>query len=216
MPMMVGNPGECAVGVPTRRDRVRPMVVKNALEPRFEAAFEAPRSGCRPGRCGQAAIEAVDVVLNPSAVGHHYDLLDAEIPGAFDQISQDFRLPRIGPMPGRELIKPWRQAGYWEHGTRHHTTEGTPQGGVCSPWLAKSAREGRAKQLGQGSRVARYADDMVVMAKRLPLLRRRAPWSPPVSTHGDWRSIRRTPTWCSGPRALMVSGARCRGEGRNS
>jgi RNA-directed DNA polymerase len=109
------------------------MVVKNAWEPRFEAAFEAPRSGCRPGRCGQAVIEAVDVALNPSAVGHHHDLLNAEIPGAFDQISQDFRLPRLGPLPGRAPIKPWRQAGYWEHGTRHHTTAGTPQGGVSTP-----------------------------------------------------------------------------------
>lgn len=45
------------LGIPTRRDRVRPRVVKNALDPRVEAAFEAQRDGCRRGRCCQDAIE---------------------------------------------------------------------------------------------------------------------------------------------------------------
>ena len=36
-----------------------------------------------------------------------------------------------------------------------HTTEGTPQGGVISPRLANIARDGRAKQVGTGDRVAR-------------------------------------------------------------
>ena len=127
------------LGLPTRRDRVRPMVVKNALEPRFEAEFEAQRDGFRPGRCGQDAIEEVYVALNNGAVGHHQYILDADIQGAFDHSSQAFILQRIGPMPGRELVKPWRQAGYGDCGTRHHTTEGTPQGGVVSPLLANIA-----------------------------------------------------------------------------
>jgi RNA-directed DNA polymerase len=117
-------------GIPTMRDRVRQMVVKNALEPRLEAEFEAQRDGCRPGRCCQEAIEEVDVALNNGAVGQNHDLLDADIPGAFDPISQDVILHRLGSMPGRELVKPWLKAGYGEHGMLHHTTEGTPQGGV--------------------------------------------------------------------------------------
>ena len=99
------------LGIPTLRDRVLHMVVKNALEPRFEAEFEAPSDGCRPGRCGQEAIEEVSVALNNGAVGHHHYILDADIQGAFDQISQDFSLHRLGLMPGRELIKQWLKAG---------------------------------------------------------------------------------------------------------
>jgi RNA-directed DNA polymerase len=158
------------LGIPTMRERVLHMVVKNALEPRFEAAFEAQSYGFRPGRCGQEAIEEVCGALHNSAVGHHHDILDADIHGAFDHISQACILHRIGPMPGRELIKQGLQAGYWEHGTRHPTTEGTPQGGVSSPLLATIALDGLAKPLGKGYRVARYADDIVVMAKSLPAI----------------------------------------------
>jgi RNA-directed DNA polymerase len=143
------------LGIPTRRDRVRHMVVKNAREPRFEAEFEAQSYGFRPGRRCQDAIEEIYVARNNGAVGHHHVILDAEIQGAFDQISQDFILRRLGPMPGRELIKQWLKAGDGEQGMRHHTTEGTPQGGVISPLLANLARDGLAKRLGRGYRVAR-------------------------------------------------------------
>ena len=155
------------LGIPTLRDRVIQMVVKNALEPRFEATFEAQSSGFRPGRGCQDAIEEVYVALNNGAVGQHQYILEADIHGAFDHISQDFILRRIGPMPGRALIKQWLKAGYWEQGTLHHTTEGTPQGGVISPLLANIALDGLPKRLGKGYRVARYADDIVVMAKSL-------------------------------------------------
>jgi RNA-directed DNA polymerase len=70
-------------------------------------------------------------------------------------------------MPGRGWIKQWLKAGYWECGTLHHTTAGTPQGGVVSPLLANIALDGLAKRLGRGYRVARYADDIVVMAQSL-------------------------------------------------
>ena len=163
------------LGIPTIRDRVMQMVVKNALEPRFEAEFEAQSYGFRPGRCCQDAIEEVYVALNNGAVGHHRYILDADIQGAFDHISQAFILRRIGPMPGRELIKQWLKAGYWEHGALHRTTEGTPQGGVISPLLANIALDGLAKQLGKGYRVARYADDIVVMATSLPAIEQACP-----------------------------------------
>ena len=163
------------LGIPTIRDRVMQMVVKNAMEPRFEAEFEAQSYGFRPGRCCQDAIEEVYVALNNGAVGHHHYILDADIQGAFDHISQAFILRRIGSMPGRELIRQWLKAGYWEQGTLHHTTEGTPQGGVISPLLANIALDGLAKQLGKGYRMARYADDIVVMAKSLPAIEQACP-----------------------------------------
>jgi RNA-directed DNA polymerase len=158
------------LGIPTRRDRVRQMVVKNALEPRCEAEFEAQSYGVRPGRCCQDAIEEVYVALNNGAVGHHRYIRDADIQGAFDHISQDFIRHRLGLMPGRERSKQWRKAGYWEQGTLHPTTEGTPQGGVGSPLLANIALDGLAKRLGKGYRMARYADASVVMAQSVPAI----------------------------------------------
>jgi RNA-directed DNA polymerase len=99
------------LGMPTRRDRVRQRVVKNALASRCEAEFEAPRDGVRPGHCGQDALAEVDVARNTSAAGHHHDILDAEIQGAVDHISQDVILRRMGPRPGRELIHQGQKAG---------------------------------------------------------------------------------------------------------
>jgi RNA-directed DNA polymerase len=99
------------VEIPTLHDRVIQRVVKNALAPRLDAEFAAQSAGCRPGHCGQDAIEAVYVALNNSAVGHNHYILDAEIHGAFDQISHDFLLHRLGPRPGRELIKQGLKAG---------------------------------------------------------------------------------------------------------
>jgi RNA-directed DNA polymerase len=84
-------------------------------------------------------------------------------------------LRRMGPRPGRELIKQWRNAGYGEHGTRPHTTAGPPQGGVVSPLVATSARDGRATRWGKGSRMARYADDLGVMANSRPAMEQACP-----------------------------------------
>lgn len=153
------------LGIPTIKDRVLQAMVKNALEPRFETEFETNSYGFRPGRCTQDAMEEIHAALNESAVGRNQYILDADIKGAFDHISHEFVLNRIGKMPGRELVRQWLKAGYVEWGTLHQTIEGTPQGGVISPLLANIALDGLQSLLGKGYRMARYADDFVVMAK---------------------------------------------------
>ena len=90
--------------------------------------------------------------LNNSAPGSNGWILDADIKGAFDHICHGFVENRIGPMPGRELVKQWLKAGYVEWGTLHQTTEGTPQGGVISPLLANIALDGMQSLLGKGFR----------------------------------------------------------------
>jgi len=39
-------------------------------------------------------------------------VLDADIKGAFDNISHNYLLTTIGRVPGYELIKQWLKAGY--------------------------------------------------------------------------------------------------------
>jgi RNA-directed DNA polymerase len=153
------------LGIPTIRDRVLQAVVKNALEPQFEAKFEANSYGFRPGRSCQDATDLVFNALNEGTAGRNQWILDADIKGAFDHISHTYILNQMGPMPGRELVKQWLKAGYVEWGTLHQTTEGTPQGGLISPLLANIALDGIQALLGKGYRLARYADDFVVMAK---------------------------------------------------
>ncbi len=42
-------------------------------------------------------------------------VLDADIKGAFDNISHDFLIDKLGNIPGLELIKQWLKAGYVEN-----------------------------------------------------------------------------------------------------
>jgi|SRR5882757_10007177 len=98
-------------------------------------------------------------------------ILDADIKGAFDNISHNYLLEAIGSVPGRELIKQWLKAGYIEDEMFNATEQGTPQGGVISPLLANIALHGIEEAIGvthnskgqiSGKRaVVRYADDFV-------------------------------------------------------
>lgn len=119
------------LGIPTMKDRVAQAMIKNALEPEWEARFEGNSYGFRPGRSCQDAIEQCWSRLNASAKDRW--VLDADIKGAFDNISHDFILKAIGNSPGRGWIREWLKAGYMEDEVFHATDSGTPQGGVVTP-----------------------------------------------------------------------------------
>src|SRR5919201_5239905 len=92
-------------GIPTVIDRCLQARVKNALEPRWEAQFEATSYGFRPGRGCYDAISKVYLIARPNKTKKW--VVDADIKGAFDNIDHDFLLNTIGDIPGKELIKQW-------------------------------------------------------------------------------------------------------------
>jgi len=157
------------LGIPVVVDRCLQAMVKNALEPAWEAKFEGISYGFRPGRSCHDAIEKIYRLARPN--GTKKWVLDADIKGAFDNISHNYLLEAIGPVPGRELIKQWLKAGYIEEELFNATERGTPQGGVISPLLANIALHGMEEAIGvtydskgiiSGKRaVVRYADDFV-------------------------------------------------------
>lgn len=146
------------LGIPTLKNRVAQAVVKNTIEPSWEARFEANSYGFRPGRSCQDAIQQCWSRLNGNVKDQW--VLDADIKGAFDNISHEFILKRLGQIPGRELIKQWLKAGYIEAEVFHPTTSGTPQGGICSPILANIALDGIDELLAQfkKSKAYQYSD----------------------------------------------------------
>lgn len=168
------------LGIPIIKDRVLQAVVKNALEPSFEALFEADSYGFRPGRSTQDAISQCFTRLRKG--GDNW-VLDADVKGAFDNISHEFILNAIGKIPGRELIEQWLKAGYLEDRIFHATEAGTPQGGVISPLLANIALDGLSELLSKHLKVKtigikkvekkkrakygyiRFADDFVITAE---------------------------------------------------
>lgn len=155
--------GKRPLGIPTIKNRVAQAIVKNALEPSWEARFEPHSYGFRPGRSCHDAIEQCWRRLNKNSLDRW--VLDADIKGAFDNISHEYIVKAVGPVPGRELIKQWLKAGYVEAEILHETTSGVPQGGVISPLLANIALDGMQQLLKGKFGYIRYADDFVVTAK---------------------------------------------------
>lgn len=168
------------LGIPTIRDRVLQAMVKNALEPSWEAKFEGNSYGFRPGRSAQDAIEQIWLIASKKKKSW---ILDADISGCFDNINHEHLMNTIGPFPGRELIRQWLKAGYVEYGKLHETLTGTPQGGIISPLLANISLHGMEDALGIRYQtindkrdgitrhrvgkcaVIRYADDFVVLCE---------------------------------------------------
>ena len=159
-----GKPGEKRpLGIPTIRDRVAQAIVKNALEPYWEAKFEAHSYGFRPGRSIHDAVKQCWTLLNANSTRRW--VLDADIKGAFDNVCHDHLMQVIGQLPGHELIRQWLKAGYIETEMFHATESGTPQGGIISPLLLNVALHGLHDAIGQRHGFVRYADDFIVCAK---------------------------------------------------
>ncbi|HEV2242753.1 MAG TPA: group II intron reverse transcriptase/maturase [Streptosporangiaceae bacterium] len=164
------------LGIPVLMDRCHQARVKNALEPEWEARFEARSYGFRPGRGCQDAAGALYAALNGKA--RRAWILDADLTAAFDKISHSFLMEQLGGFPARDLIAGWLKAGVFEAGQGFAPTdEGTPQGGIVSPVLLNVALHGLEEAAGvryyasgaqagktrEGSPVAvRYADDFAV------------------------------------------------------
>ena len=157
------------LGIPTIRDRIMQAIVKNALEPEWEAKFEPCSYGFRPGRSCHDAIARLYSMYRPHKKKKW--VVDADITGAFDHIQHHTILNAIQGFPGQKLIRAWLQAGIMEGQQKVQPEEGTPQGGVISPLLANIALHGMESTIGvtYSSRVlrgpralVRYADDFVI------------------------------------------------------
>ena len=80
------------LGIPCLKDRIAQAMVKNALEPSWEARFEANSYGFRPGRSCHDALQQCHRRL---CKGMDTWVLDADIRGAFDNISHNYILQAI-------------------------------------------------------------------------------------------------------------------------
>ena len=74
--------GKRPLGIPTIEDRCVQALVKNALEPYWEARFEGISYGFRPGRGCHDAIQKIFYIARPNKTRKW--ILDADIKGAFD------------------------------------------------------------------------------------------------------------------------------------
>lgn len=184
------------LGIPVIRDRANQARVKNALEPEWEARFEARSYGFRPGRSTHDAIEAIFTVASKKGAKRLW-VLDADLSAAFDRISHEHLMEMIGSFPGRTQIHGWLKAGVVEGFLFSRTEEGTPQGGVVSPLLMNIALHGMGDAIDanlptelrrkHAPALVRYADDFVVLCttreQAQEMKSRLADWLAPRGLH---------------------------------
>jgi group II intron reverse transcriptase/maturase len=173
---------ERPLGIPTLRDRIVQMALKLVIEPIFEADFCESSYGFRPQR---SAHQAIDEVADALLKGHRH-VIDADLSRYFDTIPHAKLLKvlaeRISDGAVLALIKQWLKAAVVEedgNGKRRTTgggkgqRKGTPQGGIISPLLANLylhlldrvwQRHDLERRLG--TRLVRYADDLVILCRR--------------------------------------------------
>jgi RNA-directed DNA polymerase len=179
-----GKQSQRPLGIPTIADRALQTLVKQALEPEWEAKFEASSYGFRPGRSCHDAIQAIYKAIwqKPKYV------LDADIAKCFDRINHEALLNKLNTSPTmRRQIRAWLKAGVMDGETLFPTDAGTPQGGCISPLLANIALDGMESHLQQQfphrqtlvdgkklhrqcPKIVRYADDFVILHEDLHII----------------------------------------------
>ena len=171
------------LGIPTMYDRALQTLVKQALEPEWEARFEPNSYGFRPGR---SCHDAIDAIFKSISLKAKY-VLDADISKCFDRINHLALLKKVNTYPtiSRKLNQ-WLKAGYIDQGDNFFpTNEGTPQGGTISPLLANIALHGMEERIKEFARtfkgnkkqnqdslgLIRYADDFVIIHEDLGVIK---------------------------------------------
>jgi RNA-directed DNA polymerase len=165
------------LGIPIIKDRIFQNVVKNALEPQWEAKFESSSYGFRPKRCTHDAI--VNLFTKLSSRTTRPWIFEGDFKGCFDNLNHQYIMDCLDGFPAKETIYKWLKAGYIDNDSFHGTDSGTPQGGIISPLLANIALHGMEEELGvryyldrENHKLARnsvglvkYADDFVIVCK---------------------------------------------------
>lgn len=154
------------LGIPTVRDRVVQQAVLQVLQPLFEPRFEECSYGFRPARSARQAIARIDE-LRQSGYGW---VAEVDLKRFFDTLDHELLIDRVAEVIADSkilgLIRQWLKAGVLEEGEVRSQTAGTPQGGVISPLLANVYLHAFDREMiRRGYKLARYADDFVVLCK---------------------------------------------------
>jgi RNA-directed DNA polymerase len=168
------------LGIPTLTDRAMQALYLLGFDPIEETTADVNSYGFRNRRCCADALDQCHKILSRRPKAATW-ILEGDIKACFDRISHPWLLTHI-PMD-KVVLRRWLQAGFMEKDVFFATTEGTPQGGICSPALANRALDGLEALLYErfgathGPKrtnkvhLVRYADDFIITGTSKELLR---------------------------------------------
>lgn len=165
------------LGIPIIKDRIFQNIVKNALEPQWEARLEPSTYGFRPKRSTQDAIVNLFTKLHSRSTRKW--IFEGDFKGCFDNLNHEYIMDCLIGFPAKDTIQKWLKAGFVDNDSFNDTDSGTPQGGIVSPLLANIALHGMGEELGvsyyvdkgyhklarKSVGVVQYADDFVIVCK---------------------------------------------------
>ncbi len=126
-----------ALAIAALEDKIVQRAVATVLNQIYEVDFLGFSYGFRPGRGQHDALDALATGITERKVNW---ILDADISGFFDSLSQDWLIRfvehRIADRRIVRLIRKWLKAGILEEGLLTVPEQGTPQGSVISPLLS--------------------------------------------------------------------------------
>jgi RNA-directed DNA polymerase len=165
------------LGIPTMADRAMQALHLLALDPVAETTGDQHSYGFRKGRSTADAIEQCFAALAKRA--SPLWILEGDIKSCFDRISHEWLAAHV-PMD-KAVLRKWLAAGFIDRNVFFPTTEGTPQGGICSPALANLALDGLQGMLRTAFprkkaerhpmvNLVRYADDFIITGSSKELL----------------------------------------------
>src|SRR5437870_459480 len=175
-----GDPSKLRpLGIPTMTDRAMQALYLLGLDPIEETTADANSYGFRRQRCCADALDQCHKILRKNHSASW--ILEGDIKACLDRISHDWMLTHT-PMD-KVILRKWLQAGFMEKDVFVATTEGPPQGGICSPALANRALDGleallqerfgatRRQRERHKVHLVRYADDFIITGTSKELLR---------------------------------------------
>jgi RNA-directed DNA polymerase len=158
--------GERLLGIPNVLDRLIQQAILQVLTPLFDPDFSESSHGFRPGRSAHGAAKQVQRTIRQ---GYRF-AVDMDLSKFFDRCQHDVLMSRVARKvrDGRllTLIGRYLRAGVMVEGVLHASSEGTPQGGPASPFLANILLDDLDKELERrGLPFVRYADDFVIFTR---------------------------------------------------